>query len=144
MKKFILLIFILITSVSIPELNAQSKLAKDIVGIWKPLKIYDLGAVVPEGSQKQIEEAQKRFFNSKFDFKADHNFSFNCGYKEVDFKDVHWKILPDNGQIVIQEWRDKDKEGPVLMGITVLKKDGKVIFMLEESFFAFEMKKVSE
>jgi hypothetical protein len=59
-------------------------------------------------------------------------------------KNGHWKILADNAEIIIQEWEDKDKPRSVLMSITVLQKDGKTIFMLEETFFAFEMIRISD
>jgi hypothetical protein len=136
------LFIMLLISGHLSIVNAQSKLNSDIIGEWRAVKVYDIGAVIPDGSKKQIENFQTKFINSKFTFKADHNFSFDTPFTEMTINNGHWKILEDNGEVVIQEWKDKDKERPVLMGITVLVKDGKTIFMMEETFFAFEMEKV--
>lgn len=141
MKRLGLFIILLISG-HLTYVNAQSKLNSDIIGEWKAIKVYDMGAVIPDGSKKQIEIFQNRFLKSKFIFKADNNFSFDTPFKEMAISNGHWKILDDNGEVIIQEWKDKDKERPVLMGITVLIKDGKTIFMMEETFFAFEMEKI--
>jgi len=128
----------------LPETEAQSKLETDIIGIWKSSKIYDIGAVIPDASKNKIELFQKKLLSSKFQFTTDHNFNFESSVTDMSIKNGHWKILGDNGMIVIQDWKDKDKERPVLMGITVLQKNSKTIFILEETFFAFEMVKISE
>jgi len=143
MKERFGLIIVLLTLIFSADVKGQSKLEKHIVGRWKPSGIYDVGAVIPDASKQQIETMQKKLLDSKFQFKDDHNFSFESSFEEIAIKNGHWKILADNGKIVIQEWKDKDKEKPVLMGITVLLKNGKTIFMLEETFFAFEMVRIT-
>ena len=139
-----LIIIILLTSAWSVDVTGQSKLEKDIVGVWKPSKIYDIGAVVPDAHKEQVKVMQEKLLDSKFEFKDDNNFSFESSFKEMAIKNGHWKILADNGEIIIQEWKDKDNPRSVLMSITVLQKDGKTIFMLEETFFAFEMIKTNE
>lgn len=124
------------------DVTAQSKLNAHIVGEWKAVKVHDIGAVIPEASKKQIEVFQAGFLKSKFIFKSDHNFSFDTPHQEMAINNGHWKILNDNGQIIIQEWKDKDRARPVLMSITLLIKEGVTIFMMEEAFFAFEMEKI--
>jgi hypothetical protein len=140
-RGLIIILLILVWSV---DVKGQSKLEKDIVGVWKPSKIYDIGAVVPDTYKEQIKVMQEKLIDSKFEFKDDYNFSFESSIKEMAIKNGHWKILADNGEIIIQEWEDKDKPGSVLMSITVLQKDGKTIFMLEETFFAFEMIRIND
>jgi hypothetical protein len=137
------LIVILLTLVWPVDVTGQSKLEKDIVGVWKPSRIYDVGAVVPDAHKEKIKVVQEKLLDSRFEFKDDHKFSFDFFFHEMEIKNGHWKILPDNGEIIIQEWEDKDKPKSVLMSITVLQKDGKTIFMLEETFFAFEMLKIN-
>lgn len=141
MKRLGLLI-ILLTSGHLTYVNAQSKPNTDIIGEWKAVKVFDLGAVIPDGFKKQIEIFQTGFLKSKLIFKADHHFYFDTPFTEITINNGHWKILDFNGEVVIQEWKDKDKERSVLMGITVLIIDGKTIFMIEETFFAFEMEKI--
>jgi hypothetical protein len=138
------LVIILLTLVWSLDVTGQSKLEKDIVGVWKPSKVYDIGAVVPDTYKEQIKVMQEKLIDSKFEFKDDYNFSFESSFKEMAIKNGHWKILADNAEIIIQEWEDKDKPRSVLMSITVLQKDGKTIFMLEETFFAFEMIRISD
>jgi hypothetical protein len=88
----ILLILTLFTSF---ELHAQSKLEQDLVGLWKAVRVHDMGDVIPNLTKQQIEIMQTRLIGSRFHFKADHNFSFESSFKKMNLKDVHWKILPD-------------------------------------------------
>jgi len=134
MKTFSLFI-LLFASGHLTDVNAQSKLNAFIVGEWKAVKVHDIGAVIPEASKKHIEVFQAGFLNSKFIFKSDHNFSFDTPFPEMAINNGHWKILDDNAEVIIQEWKDKDKARPVLMSITILIKEGMTIFMMEETFF---------
>ena len=135
------LITILLTTLIFTSVLAQSKLSNHIIGEWKAVKVYDIGAVIPDGSKKQIEAFQTKFINSKFQFNTDHTFSLNTPFTEMIVKNAKWKILSDNYEVIIYDATDKDKRGGNVMGITVLIKDGKTIFMIEETFLAFEMEK---
>lgn len=144
MKYRLTTFLILLLIISIDNTNAQTDLRSHLIGKWTVKSEHDIGGQVPTDMQQQIKIVKDAFKKSKFHFRKDNSFSFDIEFQEISIKNGHWKILKDNNEVVIQEWKDKDKSGPILMGINVLLKDGKTIFMLEETFLAFEMTKVSE
>lgn len=144
MKYRLTKILILLIIISVNNTKAQTDLKSHLVGQWTVKSEYDIGGQVPTDVQQQIKIVKDAFKKSKFHFKKDNSFSLDIEFQEISIKNGHWKILKDNNKVVIQEWKDKDKSGPILMGINVLLKDSKTIFMLEETFLAFEMTKISE
>ena len=48
---------------------------------------------------------------------------------------------PEKSKILIQEWKDKETEKPVIMEISVMYQNGKIFFELTETPFVMEVKK---
>jgi len=89
-----------------------------------------------------MDMLRNAFLKSKFEFKADGNFSFDFELEEMRIKDGHWKYNELTKSFIIQDWKDKDTDESVLMEIFTKKVDNKILFLLTESFFTLEMKKV--
>jgi hypothetical protein len=123
------------------NLNAQTALEDDLIGTWRAVKIYDIGARIPEKSTPYIETVQKAFLQGKFRFEADQTFALDISFPEMAIKNGHWKIDEYTNEVIIQEWKDRELHKPILMSINVLTKNGKTIFVIEETFFAFEMER---
>jgi hypothetical protein len=122
---------------------SQVSLKEHLLGQWTVKGNYDLGATIPPDTKQEIEMMQAMFSKSKFNFQENHVFSLDFPRAEMTLKNGYWEILADNHDIIIKEWKDKDNaNGPIFMGLKILIKDGKTIFIMEETFFAFEMQKL--
>lgn len=139
MKKILQLLIFVFACKS--QILGQSTLETEIIGTWHVTRPYDMGLILPDDKKKKLEEIQKLFLNSTFEIKKDHNFSLDCSVKEMKMRNKYWKLSAENSGVVVLEWKDKDQGKPLLMRITLLRKDEKYIFILEEMAFAFEMRK---
>ena len=140
MKKFIVIAAVLVIS---SGLCAQALSEEDLVGDWTVVRIHEVSDEIPPGMKQEIEMMRNAFLTSKFHFELNKNFTYDFSLfnDEMRIAGEHWKLDSRTGNVIIQEWKDKDKEKPVLMGIKVLKQDGKTIFIVQEAFFALEVKR---
>lgn len=138
MKLKITLFFIVICSVSF----GQSINETELIGTWKVENLSGDFPQMPKEQQQIMDLLKTAFKNATFDFKEDKRFNFNIDFIELDemMKNVHWKLDSGKSEIIIQEWKDKDTDKYHLMGITVLRKEGKIFFILTESPFVLEVK----
>jgi hypothetical protein len=141
MKKNIILILILFSSIS----YGQTLNKENIIGIWKVEKIIGDFPKMPVEQQKKMDDFKLAFMKSTFEFKENNSFNFNIKFmKELDemMKNVHWKLNSEKTGIIIQEWKDKDTDKYQLMGIQFSERNGAIYFVMSESPFVLEMKKI--
>ena len=141
MKKGIILIFLFIT-IGL-QIRAQQFAENEIIGTWSVLKVQNLSDEIPNDKKKIMEMMKESFLKSKFIFNADHNFTFDFSFNEMRIKNGHWKYNPTNSSILIQDWKDKEKNNSFLMEIFIKKDGEKIIFQLAETMFSLEMKNES-
>lgn len=120
------------------QVNAQTLNDNDIIGTWTVVKVNNL-IELPEEQKETMEMLKNAFLKSKFEFKPDKNFSFDFEFEDVRIKDCHWKYNDVTKSFIIQEWKDKETDNRKLMEIFTKKEDGKIIFLLSESFITLEM-----
>ncbi len=134
---------LLIISFSI-KISAQDNVKKEIIGIWKPVRPYDIGAVIPDEAKQLISQAREILLKTTFYFNADQKFTIESNNSDLSLKNGHWKLDPFSGEVIIQEWKNRKEDKPVFMSIRLLKRDAKLIFVIEEFFLAFEMSKIDQ
>lgn len=137
-------ITLIVLLASISHLSySQMDLEKHLIGQWSVKGNYDLGAPIPENAKKEIEMVQSMFAQSKFTFKTDHSFKLEVPVPDMALENGYWEVLKDNNDVIIKEWKDRNNsKSAIHMGLKVLIKNGKTIFLIEETFFAFEMQKI--
>ena len=138
MKKIIGLLFLLVIIVT--KIHGQPLSKTDIVGKWTVGKVINLTQISDEEKQT-MEMLKNAFLKSKFEFKADNNFSFDFEFDDMRIKDGHWKYNVPTKSFIIQEWKDKDTDGSILMEIFANKENNNILFLLSETFFTLEMHK---
>ena len=121
---------------------AQISPEKEIVGTWKVVEVRLLIDKVQPDQKEKIDMLKKSFLASRFVFKPDKNFSFDFPFKEMQVKNGHWKYSSVTPSYIIQQWKDKDTDAEKLMEIIVKKENGKTLFLIPETFFELEMKKL--
>ena len=141
MKKEILLLCLFLT-IGL-QTKAQQFTENEIIGTWSVIKVQFLSDKIPNDKKQMIEMLKESFLKSKFIFKADHNFTFDFSYDEMRIENGHWKFNPTTGSILIQDWKDKDKNNTGLMEIIVKKNGDKIIFELSETMLSFDVKNES-
>ncbi|MDD4970618.1 MAG: glycoside hydrolase family 43 C-terminal domain-containing protein [Paludibacter sp.] len=138
MKKGIILI-ILFLGIGL-QTKAQQFTENEIIGTWSVLKVQFLNDKIPNHKKQMIEMLKESFLKSKFIFKADHNFTFDFSFDEMRIKNGHWKYNPTTNTILIQDWKDKEKNHSGLMEIFVKKVGDKILFDISETMLSLEMK----
>ncbi|HEY3388758.1 MAG TPA: hypothetical protein VGK38_04245 [Prolixibacteraceae bacterium] len=138
MKKTLGLFFFAVTFVI--QLNGQTLNRTDIIGKWTVIKLNNF-TQLPDKRKQTMEMLRKAFLKSKFEFKADGNFSFDFELEDMKIKDGHWKYNDLTNSYIIQDWKDKDTAKSVLMEIFTKKENNRILFWLAESFFTLEMGK---
>ena len=88
---------------------------------------------------KKVENA---FLESQFIFQDDKKCFFKFSIEEMAISDGYWKYNVTSGSINIQEWKDRDKIGSILMGLQIMTKGDKIYFIVEETPFVLEVKKI--
>ena len=141
MKKEILLLCLFLT-IGL-QTKAQQFSENEIIGTWSVIKVQFLSDKIPNDKKQMIEMLKESFLKSKFIFKADHNFTFDFSYDEMRIENGHWKFNPTTGSILIQDWKDKDKNNTGLMEIIVKKNGDKIIFELSETMLSIDVKNES-
>lgn len=141
MKKGLILSF-LFTIIGL-QTNAQQIAENEIVGTWTVSKVQILSGNISNDEKQAMEMLKDPFLKSKFVFKADHNFSFEFSIDEMRIRNGHWKYNPTNSSIIIQDWKDKDKDNSFLMVLFIKKLDEKIIFQIDETVFSLEMENES-
>ena len=141
MKKEILLLCLFLT-IGL-QTKAQQFTENEIIGTWSVIKVQFLSDKIPNDKKQMIEMLKESFLKSKFIFKADHNFTFDFSYDEMRIENGHWKFNPTTGSILIQDWKDKDKNNTGLMEIIVKKNGDKIIFELSETMLSIDVKNES-
>jgi hypothetical protein len=141
MKKGILLICMFLT-IGI-QIKAQQFNENEIIGTWTVLKVQFLNDKISTEKKQMVEMLKESFLKSKFIFKADHNFTFDFSFEEMRIKNGHWKFNPTTNTILIQDWKDKEKNNSGLMEIVMKKVGEKIIFELSETMLSLEMKNES-
>lgn len=139
MKKTIGLFFLSV--IFVIQLNGQTLNKTDIVGKWTVIKLSNL-TQLPDEQKQTMEMLRNAFLKSSFKFKADGNFTFDFDLEEMRIKDAHWKYNELTNSFIIQDWKDKDTDESILMEIFTKKEDNNILFLLTESFFTLEVKKV--
>ena len=125
------------------QINAQTFKENEIVGTWTVLKVQFLNDKISTEKKQMVEILKESFLKSKFIFKADHNFTFDFSFDEMRIKNGHWKFNPTTNTILIQDWKDKEKNNSGLMEIVMKKVGEKIIFELSETMLSLEMKNES-
>ena len=122
------------------QINAQTFKENEIVGTWTVLKVQFLNDKISTEKKQMVEILKESFLKSKFIFKADHNFTFDFSFDEMRIINGHWKFNPTTNTILIQDWKDKEKNNSGLMEIVMKKVGEKIIFELSETMLSLEMK----
>ncbi len=125
------------------KINAQTFKENEIVGTWTVLKVQFSNDKISNEKKQMVEMLKESFLKSKFIFKADYNFTFDFSFDEMRIKNGHWKFNPTTNTILIQDWKDKEKNNSVLMEIVMKKVGEKIIFELSETMLSLEMKNES-
>ncbi|MEQ8475297.1 hypothetical protein [Fulvivirga sp.] len=120
------------------NLNAQQVSEQELIGEWKPVKLVEIKGEIPNEMKEQINVMQNAFLKTIFVFRNENKFTFDFPFEEMRLTNGYWKLDSQTGNISIYE---EENEKSYFMGITASKKDGKMIFMMEETYFAFEVKK---
>jgi len=122
------------------QIHGQTLTKTDIVGKWTVEKVIFL-TQLPDEQKQTMEMLKNAFLKSKFDFKADSNFSFDFEFDDMRINDGHWKYNVLTKSFIIQDWKDKDTDGSILMEIFAKKESNKILFSLAEAFLTLEMLK---
>lgn len=134
MSKLVLLILI---SLLITKAKGQDLTSDDLIGVWKVVKI-ELTRTTKE-SKEQLKVLEPAFMKSKFELKKDENFNFPIDFSDIAIKNAHWRFNSFTNTILVQEWKDKNSKGSLLMEIQVIKVGEKTYFLLTESPFKIEV-----
>jgi len=123
MKMRTLLCFLMLFSAEI-HLIAQVNPEREIAGIWK------------------VKKVRKDLLGSTFQFSPDHYATFSCAkQKKLSFQAANWIALGDPDKIIVQNWPVEGKPAAEIMKISVMKKDGKTVFVVND-LFELEMERV--
>lgn len=136
------IIFIFLTLTISPQINAQILNNKDIIGIWKVDNIISLNDSMPDEQHQKMEMILSAFSNSKFEFKADKNFSFDFESEDWQITNGHWKYNDSTKSFIIQEWKDKDTDERKLMEVFAKREKDDIIFMISGIPLILKMEKV--
>jgi hypothetical protein len=112
-----------------------------VIGRWKVVKASLQAGNVSKEEKKLFESLKNSFMKSTFEFRADHNFSFNIEMKDWAMKNEYWKYSPKTKSYLIVEWKDKTKDMPLLMEIFVQTQGDRTIFILSETPIILEVQK---
>ncbi len=126
------------------DASAQTFPEKEVIGTWIVNKFENQmkDSEIPPDQKEMMVKMEKAFLESKFIFQEDKKCFFEFSFEEMAVKNGHWKYDGNSGSIVIQEWKDKDKNGSILMGIQIMTKGDKIFFMVEETPFVLEVEKI--
>lgn len=138
-KKFLYL-FTLLALYSI-SVCSQSLTETEIVGTWSVNKVNVLDSNVVKEQKDKFTLLKKAFLNSKFVFKADKKFSFDFSYEELRIRDGYWRQDKSTKNFIIQDVKGRDTNKYILMEISAIKEEKKILFLISEVFFELEMKK---
>jgi len=121
--------------------SAQSTLDSVVVGKWETVNVQVLEDSITDEQKQVYLQMNEALLRSSFEFLADRNFNFYCPIREIQIQNGHWKTTPGTGEVLIQEWHDKDTERSVLMGIDVTTRNGKTFFFLQETPFLLQVER---
>ena len=129
-----LLILVFVNS----KITAQILTESDIIGNWKVTSVHYLADKIPKNEVGMIEKQKKIFLKAAFNFKENHNFSFDIGVKEMKITNGYWTLNKKNGTISITE---NVKSKALLMEIQTKSNGNQVKFLITETLMGLEMKK---
>ena len=145
-KLFIVLSLLLIFSPVI----AQQQIENAFIGTWQvvnaqviPELASDMAVLDAEG-KKKMEHLSQGFVGAVLTFRNNKQFSMKLGENTPDFmkafsslNDKKWKL--ENGQVINI---GNEVEGYNLMKLYMVSREGKQYFIIEESPFMLEVKKL--
>lgn len=137
LKKVIFILFFLI-NVSV---FSQTITETNLIGTWK---VTNLSGETPpplnKEHQKKLEELINAFKNATFEFKKDKTFNFNIDFVELGemLKNKKWEFDSENLKINIKDTTDNG----LLMVIDIVKNKNQFLFLLSETPFVLEVKKL--
>lgn len=141
MKTIILSLLLLVGT---NQLLGQELNKADLIGSWKAVDVQLIGEIqgIDEDGKQMIEQMREGFVGTIFGFKANDEFTIQFKesippfMKELEFlNNKNWKI--ENGTVLI----GTPEDGFSLMGIIVMKREGKNYFLLEETTLILEVSK---
>lgn len=122
------------------QVSAQALTPKEVVGNWKVADIH-LTVELSEEEAAAMEVLRPAFMQAEFFYGDDQQFTFNFAYEEMKLEDGYWRFMEEEGLFGIWESEEKSANDPRFMGMQAFKKDGKILFMLEETPLALEVVK---
>ena len=131
---FTLSILIFINSKTTAQILTES----DIIGNWKVMSVHYLADKIPKNEIGMVEKQKKLFLKAAFNFKENHNFSFDIGVKEMKITNGYWTLNKKSGTISITE---NVKSKALLMEIQTKSNGNQVKFLITETLLGLEMKK---
>ena len=129
-----LLILIFVNSKTTAQILTES----DIIGNWKVMSVHYLADKIPKNEVGMVEKQKKLFLKAAFNFKENHNCSFDIGVKEMKITNGYWTLNKKNGTISITE---NVKSKALLMEIQTKSNGNQVKFLITETLMGLEMKK---
>jgi hypothetical protein len=136
MKKRIITISVLFLCISTQLL---SQVSADLTGDWTVTKIIFPDNLNPDMKSK-LSGLSNSFVKSKFHFKSNKEFIFDCPIKDIDIKSAKWDYDETKKMVSVT---GKDPQGNVgrLMGFTVKIIKSIYYFSIEESPIVLQVQK---
>jgi|GEM_PF-6782758 len=137
MSKKILTLF-LFFQVLVAAATAQSLTGAELAGKWTVTEVRSSVEHLPENELVTLELMKKHFLQSSFTFNADNSFSLDIPLEELKLPHGNWKIDAKTGIIAVL---DPGGDGSRFLEIESKKKEGKILFLIQETPLELEMKK---
>jgi hypothetical protein len=118
---------------------------QELIGTWIVNKFENQmsESEIPSDQKEMMAKVGKAFGDSKFIFQPDKKCVFEFSFDEMAIKNGYWKYDSNSSSLIIQEWKDKDKKnGSVLMGLQIIRRGEKIFFIVEETPFVLEVKRI--
>lgn len=122
----------------------QALLEDELIGTWMVIKFESQVNVseMPSDEKVMMSRMEKAFLDSKFIFQPDKKMVFDFVFEEAAVKNGYWKYDSNLSRVTIQEWEDRQKSGSDIMRLQVVTKGEKIFFIVEETPFILEVRKI--
>ena len=144
------MIRILILSILLPvfsfDVCGQAMSENDLIGKWNVINVITIK--VPKSKTAEVEKQKNAFLNAAFKFQPNKFFTLSVEnesedpeIEKMEIYGAHWKLEKNPAIVFIEKWSDKDSDKFDLMEIKIKQEEGKVFFLISDTYFKLEMKK---
>lgn len=139
MRAFLIMIVALL-SIAVSA-KSQAVTESDLIGKWKVTNFKVLSDGISKQEAMAAEKLKKSFLQAHFEFKGNKRFSFDFEDADMKITNAHWKYNPQTKSALIQEWKDRNADKPVLMEIFIKREGDHLAFLLAETPFILLVEK---